>query len=169
MSCIPTRKKDNEYKSCLKRKKPAEAEWNERQHQWAAQDRKICDRMHIPSKCVRRWRSATETKRALRLAWAFTTALEKLSRRTDRHHHEELFDACRRDAGRVSTYRWRAHVDEPNRTAHGRVHGRAKTKEVENQGCFYRCSRPSRNFQKQTRATKRSEFRKIGDFTSKKR
>ena len=26
MSCIPTRKKDNEYKSCLKRKKPAEAE-----------------------------------------------------------------------------------------------------------------------------------------------
>jgi hypothetical protein len=26
MRCIPTRKKDNEYKSCLKRKKPAEAE-----------------------------------------------------------------------------------------------------------------------------------------------
>jgi len=130
MSCIPTRKKDNEYKSCLKRKKPAEAEWNERQHQWAAQDRKICDRMHIPSKCVRRWRSATETKRALRLAWAFTTALEKLSRRTDRHHHEEPFDACRRDARRVSTYRWRAHVDEPNRTAHGRAHGKAKIKEI---------------------------------------
>ena len=156
MIWIPSNRKGNEYEKLLSQRKNLQKQnENEQQYQWAVQNKKrkvrnkpigsglICDRMHTPERINTVKICATGTiynwaKRALALAC--TATLEKLSRRSSVSWRGvgSLQTGCEVGTSPI--------VGGPNNSEHGRVHDRAKMKDIRKQPGFYRCSKPSRNF-----------------------